>query len=248
MKNQPFGKSGIPGWLNRYEPLLLVMFAALSGGILLFIYLTGEVLEGSTRGFDEAILLALRQPGNLSVPIGPGWLTHGVKDITSLGGTTVLALMTVLVTIYLLLDRQRAIAFFVLASVLGGWGLSAALKIGVARPRPDIVPHLVEVHDLSFPSGHAMVSAVTYLTLAALISGTRPHRSTRIFTVAAGILLTLMIGASRIYLGVHYPTDVLGGWCAGATWALGCWIVARRFIALSRNGNGPAGGDATPFE
>ncbi|NEI70647.1 phosphatase PAP2 family protein [Rhizobium lusitanum] len=248
MKNQPFGKSGIPGWLNRYEPLLLVMFAALSGGILLFIYLTGEVLEGSTRGFDEAILLALRQPGNLSVPIGPGWLTHAVKDITSLGGMTVLALMTVLVTIYLLLDRQRAIAVFVLASVLGGWGLSAALKIGVARPRPDIVPHLVEVHDLSFPSGHAMVSAVTYLTLAALISGTRPHRSTRIFTVAAGILLTLMIGASRIYLGVHYPTDVLGGWCAGATWALGCWIVARRFIALSRNGNGPAGSDATPFE
>ena len=247
MKDRPLGKSGIPGWLDRYEPLMLVMFAALSGGILLFVYLTSEVLEGSTKRFDEAILLALRQPSDLSVPIGPGWLTHAVRDITSLGGTTVLALMTALVTIYLLLDRKRAIALVVLASVLGGWALSAALKVGVARPRPDIVPHLVEVHDPSFPSGHAMVSAVTYLTLAALISGTRPHRSTRVFTVAAGILLTLMIGASRVYLGVHYPTDVLGGWCAGATWALGCWIIARRYISPSRNDEGVRN-DAPPPE
>ena len=240
MNDQEARKPGVMGWLSRYEPLLLVMFAALSGGILLFAYLTGEVLEGSTKGFDEAILLALRQPSDLSTPIGPGWLTHAVKDITSLGGTTVLTMMTVLVTIYLLLDRRRAIAIFVLASVLGGWALSTTLKLGVARPRPDIVPHLVEVHDLSFPSGHAMVSAVTYLTLAALISGTRRYRSTRIFTVAAGILLTLMIGTSRVYLGVHYPTDVLGGWCAGATWALGCWIIARRFISLSRDIDDPA--------
>ncbi|MDK4719667.1 phosphatase PAP2 family protein [Rhizobium sp. CNPSo 3968] len=247
MKNRPIDTSGIPGWLNRYEPFLLFMFAALSGGILLFIYLTGEVLEGSTRGFDEAILLALRQPASLSVPLGPGWLTHAVRDITSLGGTTVLALMTALVTIYLLLDRQRAIAIFILVSVLGGWALSTALKIGVARPRPDIVPHLVEVQDLSFPSGHAMVSAVTYLTLAALISSTRTYRSTRVFTVAAGILLTLMIGASRVYLGVHYPTDVLGGWCAGATWALGCWIIARRYISPSRNDEGVRN-DAPPPE
>lgn len=244
MKDQPSGTSDT---LNRYEPLLLVMFAVLSGGILLFIYLTGEVLEGSTKGFDEAILLALRQPGDLSVPIGPGWLTHAVKDITSLGGTTVLALLTVLATIYLLLDRKRAIAVFILVSVLGGWALSALLKLGVARPRPDIVPHLVEVNDFSFPSGHAMVSAVTYLTLAALISGTRAYRSTRVFIVAAGILLTLMIGLSRIYLGVHYPTDVLGGWCAGATWALACWIIARRYISFSRDG-GEARGDAAPLE
>jgi undecaprenyl-diphosphatase len=156
--------------------------------------------------------------------------------------------MTALVTIYLLLDRQRAIAIFVLASVLGGWALSAALKVGVARARPDIVPHLVEVHDLSFPSGHAMVSAVTYLTLAALISGTRTYRSTRVFTVAAGILLTLMIGASRVYLGVHYPTDVLGGWCAGATWALACWIIARRSISPVARGKGSAEDDGPPFK
>ncbi|NLR99247.1 phosphatase PAP2 family protein [Rhizobium sp. P38BS-XIX] len=239
---------GMTGWLSRYEPLLLVMFAALSGGILLFVYLTGEVIEGSTKSVDEAILLALRQPSDLATPIGPGWLTHAVKDITSLGGTTVLTLMTVLVTIYLLLDRRRAIAIFVLGSVLGGWALSTVLKLGVARARPDIVPHLVEVNDLSFPSGHAMVSAVTYLTLAALISGTRPYRSTRIFIIAAGILLTLMIGMSRVYLGVHYPSDVLGGWCAGASWALGCWIVARRFISLSRGTVEPTPANHPPLE
>lgn len=248
MNDQEPQRSGIVGWVSRYEPLLLVMFATLSGGILLFVYLTGEVIEGSTKGFDEAILLALRQPSDLSTPIGPGWLTHAVKDITSLGGTTVLTLMTVLVTIYLLLDRRRAIAIFVLASVLGGWALSTVLKLSVARARPDIVPHLVEVNDLSFPSGHAMVSAVTYLTLAALISGTRRYRSTRIFIVAVGILLTLMIGMSRVYLGVHYPTDVLGGWCAGATWALGCWIIARRFISLSRGPDGPVPPDRPPLE
>ncbi len=248
MNDQGSRETGIIGRLGRYEPLLLLMFAALSGGILLFVYLTGEVLEGSTKGFDEAILLALRQPGDLSVPIGPAWLTHAVKDITSLGGTTVLAMMTVLVTIYLLLDRRRAIAIFVLVSVLGGWALSAVLKLSVARPRPDIVPHLVQVNDLSFPSGHAMVSAVTYLTLAALISGTRPHRSTRIFIIAVGILLTLLIGMSRLYLGVHYPTDVLGGWCAGATWALACWIVARRFISPSRRANGSMRTDLPPLE
>lgn len=233
MNDQQSRKPVIPGWLNRFEPLLLIMLAAFSGGLVLFLQLTGEVLEGSTRKFDEAILLALRQPDDLARPIGPAWLTHAFSDITSLGGTTVLTLLTALVTIYLLLDRRRSIALFILAAVLGGWLLSTMLKLGVARPRPDIVPHLVEVHDLSFPSGHAMVSAVTYLTLGALLSRTQAYRSTRIFMIAVAILLTLMIGTSRVFLGVHFPTDVLGGWCAGATWALGCWMIARRYILIT---------------
>jgi undecaprenyl-diphosphatase len=139
--------------------------------------------------------------------------------------------MTILAVTYLLLARQRVIALFTFLSILGGWVVSNILKLGVARPRPDIVPHLVEVNDLSFPSGHAMLSAVTYLTLGALLSRAEQYRSTRIFLLAAGIFLTLIIGLSRIYLGVHYPTDVLGGWCAGAVWAAGCWMLARRFIS-----------------
>ncbi|MEZ2128849.1 MULTISPECIES: phosphatase PAP2 family protein [unclassified Sinorhizobium] len=226
-------KNRLTNWLNAYEPLTLAMFAALSGGLFLFRWLADEVLEGDTRRFDETILLSLREPGNLSQPIGPAWLTHAVNDTTSLGGVTVLTLMTVLVTLYLLLDRRRAIAIFMLLSVLGGWLVSTLLKLGVARPRPEIVPHLIEVHDLSFPSGHAMLSAVTYLTLGALLARAQIYRSTRIFVMAVAVFLTLIIGLSRIYLGVHFPTDVLGGWCAGATWALACWMVARRFIPVT---------------
>lgn len=223
-------------------------FAAASGGAFVFVRLASEVVEGETRAFDEAILRALRQPGDLSTPIGPGWLTHVVTDITSLGGTTVLTLVTVCTVGYLLLALRRQTGAFVLLSVLGGWLLSTLLKIGIARPRPDIVPHLVDVHDLSFPSGHAMLSAVTYLTLGLLLSCVQSSRATRLYVIAVALMLTLLVGLSRVYLGVHYPTDVLGGWCAGATWATICWMISRRFLprpqdvgassAPSANGSG----------
>ncbi|AYD01595.1 phosphatase PAP2 family protein [Neorhizobium sp. NCHU2750] len=224
-----------------FEPIGLITFAAVAGGVLAFLALTGEVIEGDTHAFDEEILLSLRQTADLALPIAPSWVTHAMGDITALGGVTVLSLMTVLSVVYLFLARQRAIAIFMALSIIGGWLVSSALKLGVARPRPDIVPHLVEVHDLSFPSGHAMLSAVTYLTLAALLSRAEQYRATRIFLMAAGIFLTLIIGLSRLYLGVHYPTDVLGGWCAGAVWAAGCWLVARRFIAREPKGAVPVG-------
>ncbi|MGR9279118.1 phosphatase PAP2 family protein (plasmid) [Rhizobium leguminosarum] len=223
-------RRGLLARLNAYEPLTLIMVASIAGGLFLLQRLTSEVLEGETFRFDEAILLALRRPGELAVPIGPTWLTYAVDDITSLGGITVLSLMTVLVTVHLLLDRRWPIAIFVFSSVLSGWLASTLLKILVARPRPDIVPHLVEVSDLSFPSGHAMVSAVTYLTLGALLARTQRYRSTRIFVMGTGVFLAVLIGLSRIYLGVHYPTDVFAGWCAGALWALGCWLISKRFI------------------
>jgi undecaprenyl-diphosphatase len=214
-----------------FEPIGLMTFGLIAGGLFLFISLASEVREGETHAFDERILLGLRVPGDLGTPIGPYWLNHAMNDITALGGTTVLSLMTILATTYLLLGRRQEIAAFMFLSILGGWLVSQVAKLGIARPRPDIVPHLVEVHNMSFPSGHAMLSAVTYLTLAALLSRAEQYRSTRIFLLGTGILLTLLIGISRIYLGVHYPTDVLGGWCAGATWAAGCWLVSRRFIS-----------------
>lgn len=221
----------IKTWLNQYEPMTLITFACIAGGLFLLQRLTSEVLEGETLGFDETILLWLRQPGNLGQPIGPQWLTHAVGDITSLGGVTVLTILTLLATVYLLLDRKTGIAVFLLLAVLSGWLASTGLKIIVARARPDVVPHLVDVSDLSFPSGHAMVSAVTYLTLGALLARTQRYRATRIFVMGAGIFLAVIIGLSRIYLGVHYPTDVLAGWGAGALWALLCWLVSKRFIA-----------------
>jgi undecaprenyl-diphosphatase len=189
--------------------------------------LTGEVLEGETRAFDEGVLLMLRDATDPAMPAGPAWLTKMMVDITALGGVTVLALLVTLVVIYLALRRKFRTAAFVTVSILGGWALSSALKLGIARPRPEVVQHLVEVTDMSFPSGHAMLSAITYLTLGAMLSRLEDRPSLRYFFPLVAVFLTFIIGLSRIYLGVHYPTDVLGGWAAGTVWACGSWFVAR---------------------
>jgi undecaprenyl-diphosphatase len=191
------------------------------------------MVQGETRAFDRAILLAFRNSTDLSDPIGPHWLEIIFRDITSLGGATVLTLMTIAVTGFLLIDAKRGAALLVLGSVIGGVVLSSILKLGIDRPRPDLVVHLVEVQTASFPSGHAMLSAVVYLTLGALLSRVEGPRRIKIYVLSVAVILTLLIGVSRIYLGVHWPTDVLAGWCAGATWAVLCWRVA---LALQRRG------------
>ncbi|MGV3548958.1 phosphatase PAP2 family protein [Rhizobium sp.] len=221
------------GRFATFEPVVVVTFLIASISGFLFLTLLGEILEGETYAFDETILKALRVPEDLGTPIGPDWLTKAVTDLTSLGGVTVLGLVTVLAVIYLLLIGKRITGLFLLCSVVGGWMVSNAFKLGVARPRPDLVPHLVEVYDLSFPSGHAMVSAVTYLTLGLLLARMQTRRAARYYFVAAAVLLTLLIGMSRIYLGVHYPTDILGGWSAGAAWACLCWLIGLRVIPVS---------------
>lgn len=192
--------------------------------------LTGEVLEGETRAFDEGVLLMLRDPADPAMPRGPAWLTKMMVDITALGGVTVLTLLVTLVVVYLVLRQKYRTALFVTVSILGGWALSSAMKLGIARPRPEVVQHLVEVSDMSFPSGHAMLSAITYLTLGAMLSRLEERASLRYFFPLVAVVLTLIIGLSRIYLGVHYPTDVLGGWAAGMVWACGSWFVARRVL------------------
>lgn len=223
--------------LKRAEPLVVAAFFFASFSAFMFLKLAGEMLEGETIAFDETILRELRSSQDLATPIGPAWLTKAMIDITSLGGVTVLALLTAVSVIYLLVIRKRITGLFLLSSVLGGWMISNATKLGVARPRPDLVPHLVEVHDLSFPSGHAMVSAVTYLTLGLMLARTQSGRVARFYFVFVAVLLTLTVGVSRVYLGVHYPTDVIGGWAAGSAWACLCWLVSRRVIPQrERNG------------
>ncbi len=192
--------------------------------------LTGEVLEGETRAFDESVLLMLRDTSDVGMPVGPGWLTKMMVDITALGGVTVLTLIVTIVVVYLALRRRYRTAAFVTVSILGGWALSSAMKLGIARPRPEVVQHLVEVNDMSFPSGHAMLSAITYLTLGAMLSRIEEQPSLRYFFPIVALFLTFIIGLSRIYLGVHYPTDVLGGWAAGTVWACAAWFAARWFL------------------
>jgi undecaprenyl-diphosphatase len=202
-----------------------LLLAAVGSGLA---KLASEVLEGDTLAFDKWILEGLRTPADPSVPIGPAWVLKSLVDITALGGVTVLTLITLLATFYLVASGKRATAIFLVAAIAGGAIVSTLLKLAFARPRPDLVAHLVSVDTASFPSGHAMNSAITYLTIGTLLARAEKDRTVRIYLVGAAICLTLVIGFSRVYLGVHWPSDVIAGWGVGASWALLCSLVARR--------------------
>jgi len=217
----------------------LAAVCVLAGGLFAFARIMDEVVEGETHGFDQAILLALRNPADRADPIGPLWLEIMMRDYTSLGSHAVLGLMGVLAFGYLLLVGKRLSAGMLAFSFAGGMALNSLLKFGFARPRPDLVAHLVEVHTASFPSGHAMLSAVCYLTLGALLAGVVPARRYKAYILGTAIFLTLLVGGSRIYLGVHWPTDVLAGWCLGAAWAMACWLGVRGILLwMQRRGRG----------
>ena len=209
------------------EVEVLVAFLAIAFLAFVFVEIASEMAEGDTLAWDRQILAALRMPGNPSVPIGPGWLLKWMRDLTALGGVSVLTVLTVIVTGYLAVSRRGSLAIFVAISTIGGAIGGTLLKDLFLRPRPTIVPHLVEVDSLSFPSGHALNSAVIYLTLGALLARAEARPSVRISVIGVAILLTVLIGLSRVYLGVHYPSDVLAGWCAGAAWAAICSSIAR---------------------
>ncbi|MBK8210678.1 MAG: phosphatase PAP2 family protein [Rhodospirillales bacterium] len=217
----------------RPELAWLGWLAGIAAGLWGFVRLADEMVEGDTHAFDRMLLLALRNPANHADPIGPPWLEICARDLTSLGGIPVLTLVTLCATGFLLVVRKRNWALLLLIAVGGGMLLGSELKELFDRPRPDLVPHAVQVYTLSFPSSHAMLSAVTYLTLAALLARSQSRRRVKAYLLGVAILLTLLIGSSRVYLGVHWPTDVLAGWCAGATWAMGCWMLA---LALQRRG------------
>jgi undecaprenyl-diphosphatase len=205
---------------------MLAALCVIAGTIFGVLKLASEIGEGETRAFDTAILLAFRNPADLSDPIGPLWLEVAMKDVTSLGSTAVLTLITLAVLGYLLIERKFQAALFLIAAIGGGTLLSTLLKLGFDRPRPDLVAHSVETFTASFPSGHALMSAVTYLTLGALLARVEEHGRVKLYLLGVAVVLTVLIGISRIYLGVHWPTDVLAGWSVGAAWALSCWLIA----------------------
>ncbi|MEN3337274.1 MAG: undecaprenyl-diphosphatase [Acidobacteriota bacterium] len=221
-------------WIARIRPRDREELWLLGGGVAVLLLLVvamklaGEVLEGETLHFDKRILLALREPRNPSVPVGPAWLLSAALDITALGSATVLGLTVVAIAGFLILQGMWRTGLFVASAAGGAVFVDAILKQAFQRPRPDVVPHLRDVMTMSFPSGHALTSAVVYLTLGALSMRIAERRLTKFYCMAMAMLVTALVGASRVYLGVHYPTDVIAGWLIGLSWALLCWMIERR--------------------
>lgn len=211
------------------------------------IELADEVKEGATQTVDEWVLRSLRRSDDRAMPVGPAWMREAGLDLTALGSPVVLILTVTAVVGFMCLQRQYRLAFFTELTIASGSALAILLKYAIARDRPAIVPHLREVTTPSFPSGHVMVSAVVYLTLGTLLMQIVTRRVAKLYCLMAAMLLTFLVGVSRIYLGVHYPTDVLAGWMAGIGWALGCWIGVQSIPnALNSNRVVPKGGAAKP--
>jgi len=214
-------------FFQRSEPWVFVAALVVVLGVWGLAALTGNVMEGDTTKFDTAILLAFRQPQDLNLLAGPGWLLTVVRDATALGGGLVIGLVLSGTTGFLLLARRYHMVVFLLVATLGATGMNYLMKLVISRARPAVVPHLTDVTSLSFPSGHSAMSAAVYLTIGALLAQSVKKRRLKLYFVLIALLITGMVGLSRVMLGVHYPTDVLAGWASGLAWALLCWIVAR---------------------
>ena len=211
---------------RRRELWLLAALVVLGAMVWAFVELADEVLEGDTLRYDEAILYAMREAGDPQDPLGPPWFEELMRDVTALGSMFFIVFITLIVIGFLVLSGQIGGAVLVFVAVAGGTLLSQALKDAFVRPRPDIVAHGMETFTASFPSGHATLSAVTFLTLGALLMRLRARRREKAYIITVAVFLTVAVGLSRLYLGVHWPTDVLAGWTIGAGWALVCWFVA----------------------
>ena len=224
-------------WLpsfDRREVTWLLVGLGLCVMLFAFVSLAGEVTDGDTQAFDTKILRALRDPADPAQPRGPAWIEGALLDLTAIGGPTVLGLVVLSVVGFLVLQTRYRTAFVVAITSIGGEILDTVMKLFFNRPRPTIVPHLRVVYSTSFPSGHAMESAIVYLTLAAILMRASESRLTKMYILGIAVLLTTLVGISRVFLGVHYPTDVLGGWIVGFMWASICSIAARRFEGTVR--------------
>ncbi|MGD1005621.1 MAG: phosphatase PAP2 family protein [Ignavibacteriaceae bacterium] len=205
------------------------IFITLLTGIVLFCLVSLSVISGKINYIDNAILLSLRNTNNHSIPIGPGWLLNFMRDVSALGSVTIVVLITILTSGFLILKKEYPSLRVVLFASISGGIIELLMKGIFSRPRPHIVPHLVNVDSLSYPSGHSAISAIIYLSLIFIIFTLDIKRSIKISFLYSAIFLILLIGISRIYLGVHYPSDVLGGWALGLIWSSISVILAHNF-------------------
>lgn len=217
-------------WLGKREKTFWIWLVLVSMSLWLFMAIAVEVVAGGSFTLDERILLSMRNADNLNDLVGPLWLKQVGQDITALGGNAVLSLVSIWVMLFLCLINKSRLALVVLLATGGALLASLLLKSGFDRPRPDLVQHATMVYTSSFPSSHSMLAASAYLTMGALLAQSQSRRRVKALIIISSVLLTLLIGISRIYLGVHWPSDVLAGWAAGAVWAAGCAFLARRLI------------------
>ena len=215
------------------ESPVLMAAVAIVASLWLFIVLASLVVSGHAQTIDERILVALRRPGDPAVPIGPRWCHQMAIELTALGSVPVMAAIILVVCGWMALAQRRALIGLVLASSCGAGLLNTALKSAFGRPRPSIVPQLAIVDSASFPSGHAMMAAAVYLTLGVVLARTTARWRLRLYYLGVAFAATGLVAFSRVYLGVHYPSDVLAGMAAGALWAILCDVAAWR---LQREG------------
>ena len=212
--------------LARAELAAVAALLVLALGGYGFLAVADEVADGDTAVLDRRVLLALRRAGDASDPLGPHWLQIAAADITALGSVAVLSLVVLLLAGLFTALRRRRDAALLLLSTGAGVALSVGLKQLFGRERPDMALRAVEAMNPSFPSGHAMMSAVVFLTVGALSARFAQRRRVKAFALGAAVAATLLVGVTRVYLGVHWPSDVLAGWCVGAGWAMACWLLA----------------------
>jgi undecaprenyl-diphosphatase len=224
-------------FLRRQEAAVVLAMVMAATGIICFILVAENVSERHTQRFDEAVLQGLRRADDPAVPVGPAWVTKAARDISALGSLSVLSLVTAGAAGLLAFARKRSAMWFLTVAVGGGVLLVSTLKECFDRPRPSLVPHLDVVTSPSFPSGHSMLAAIVYLTAGVLAARAARSRRTKAYMLVVAGVVTLLVGVSRMVLGVHYPTDVLGGWIGGVVWALTCWLVAKRIqsVAVARD-------------
>jgi len=209
------------------EPIPFVALLLTAAGFFAFSKLASEVVEGESFNIDTLILHMMRNANDPNLPLGPPWLEEMMRDFTGLGGVGVLTIVTLSAAIYLYLIKRKDLMLYLIAAVGIGTIFSNLLKYGFGRQRPDLFPHGSITDTLSFPSGHSLVAAIVYLTIGVLLAEAQTRYRLKIYILSLAILIILLVGISRVYLQVHWPSDVLAGWLGGTAWALMFWIIAH---------------------
>lgn len=219
-------------YFSHFEVRFLFVTIAVICATFAVVLMLDLFREGATAAFDRSLILAFRSPTNSADAIGPHWVEDMGRDFTALGGFPVLSLLTLAIVGFLVFRRLPAAAAIVLGSTLVALALSSGLKSAIDRTRPDLVPHGQHVYTASFPSGHSMHAAATYFTLGGLLALFQQRRRVKVFVLGMAAFTTFLVGVSRVYLGVHWPTDVLGGWAFGTFCALVTVLLARWLLTI----------------